>query len=559
MSLNSARVRGLILTSTIGILLTVWGNGCLKSGRSVSEIVVVDEEAGEPANPDESGTAAGGQKRQPGRQGIISDNRVTLKLYGMSLCPYFAKLVQTLHPIAQSMGQHLELEINYVGTIDGVELKSMHGPPEVQGNIVQLCAHRYSTAKQWLEFVNCQYADVSSFADNWDSCAEQSQIDRAKLDSCVTRGQGRSLLRRSIKQTEADGVTASPMMHLDGILYDKARTETSIGRAICTALQPPLPQACETYPPATEIGVRIITDERCHTPDCNPILLQTMLNRNFDAVKAESIDYSDQTAAELFKRSGFKYLPILIFDESIKSDPETFAQLNDYLIELNERTFAYPVGRTWDPTAEVCDDGVDNTDNGRVDCQDDFCKAQRICRREQQKTVQLFIMSHCPYCTVVLDQMEDVLDTFDKNRREFNFKLEFVGQEVDGDLLSMHGENELIEDLRQICAQHLYPKKYKFMNYVWCRNRAFQQNKGNESPENWRTCVRDGIDAEKIRACAEGPQGTKLLSASFALATELGIAGSPVWLLNNRYEMQARTATQITQAFCAKNPTAKGC
>jgi hypothetical protein len=56
---------------------------------------------------------------------------------------------------------------------------------------------------------------------------------------------------------------------------------------------------------------------------------------------------------------------------------------------------------------------------------------------------------------------------------KLDLRLQFIGNIEDGELDSMHGEPEVAENLRMICAQHLYRKKNLFMDYVACRARSY--------------------------------------------------------------------------------------
>ena len=61
------------------------------------------------------------------------------------------------------------------------------------------------------------------------------------------------------------------------------------------------------------------------------------------------------------------------------------------------------------------------------------------------------------------------------------------------------------------------------------------------------------MKAKKIRACAEGKRGKELLTRSFELAENLGIRGSPTWILNNRLPMDGRTLAHLVEGFCKQN------
>jgi protein-disulfide isomerase-like protein with CxxC motif len=87
------------------------------------------------------------------------------------------------------------------------------------------------------------------------------------------------------------------------------------------------------------------------------------------------------------------------------------------------------------------------------------------------------------------------------------------------------------------------------MGYVTCRA-------AETRTADWERCVPKGLSAARIRKCAEGPEGRRLLAESFRLADDLDVAGSPSWIVNDHYEMQGRDAARIVAAYCERNPVA---
>jgi hypothetical protein len=166
--------------------------------------------------------------------------------------------------------------------------------------------------------------------------------------------------------------------------------------------------------------------------------------------------------------------------------------------------------------------------------------------------LDLFVMSQCPYANRVLGVLGEVVDAFDRERSRMDLELVYIGQVKDGELTSMHGQAEVDEDKRQVCAQKYYRKNYKFLDYLACRS-------GNFEDDDWKSCAVDGIKASVISRCARGKEGKKLLKASFKKSETLGITGSPSWLLNNRHDMTGREPRDITSAFCERNAAVDGC
>ena len=98
---------------------------------------------------------------------------------------------------------------------------------------------------------------------------------------------------------------------------------------------------------------------------------------------------------------------------------------------------------------------------------------------KEKVTVDFFIMSQCPFGVQVDNGIKPVLDKLG-NAVEFN--RHFIGQEKEGQLTSMHGENEIKGDMLQICAAKVEPKKY--LDLLFCMNKEYKQ-----IPTNFDACA----------------------------------------------------------------------
>ena len=489
--------------------------------------------------------------------------KVQLDFHIMSKCPFGVKVLEAVAPVLDKMGDNVDFNVYYIGREKDGKPTSMHGDDEVKGNILQLCAKEVGGTKPWLEFLKCQNADWRKIPAGWESCATKAQIDVAKMKACYEGDQGTQLVLASMKVSEEKKATGSPTIYLADERYSGGRTEAAFARALCGKFQGAKPEYCTDIPEPTKIPVTVIGDQRCNAQGCDPRRFLSFISNTFEGAEVTTLDWADEKAKALFAKTGEQYLPVAIFDAAVEKEESGYQRLSRRLKKLDSGEFVYPLGQyarpPWDPNAEVCDDGIDNTGNGLIDCADPTCQGKKVCRDEIKNKVNLFVMSQCPYGVRTVDAMKEVLEAFGKDRKKIDFTIEFIGKNNDGVLGSMHGDGEVQENLRQICAQKIYGAKYKYMDYVLCRNTAFTTNRGKEEPGAWEACATGGISAQAIRKCAEGPEGQKLLADSFALAESLGLTGSPSWLLNNRLDMNGRTPEQIKAAFCAQNPGTAGC
>jgi glutaredoxin len=481
--------------------------------------------------------------------------KVGLDFHIMSKCPFGVKVLQGVTPVLEKMGNRVDFKVHYIGKETDGELTSMHGEPEVKGNIQQLCAKEVSDAETWLAFMKCQNENWRKIPEGWEECAKTTKIDVAKFKACYEGDLGKKLLGNSFKISTDKKATGSPTIFLNGEPYRGGRSEASFGRALCGAMKDPKATYCKEIPEPVKVKVTVVGDERCTGRGCDAKRFLAFVSHTFEGAEITELDYSDKDGKgkELFAKSGQQFLPIAVFGAEVEKEEAGYNRLKRRLAKMEgSEDLVYPLGRTWDPAAEVCDDGVDNTENGKVDCDDESCQGKKVCRQETKNKIDVFVMSQCPYGVKTVDAMKDVIDAFGNDQKLMDFQIEFIGQERDGQLTSMHGQPEVDENLRQICAQKHYYKNYKFMDYVFCRNKDYRN-------ADWEPCATGGIQAAVIKKCAEGDEGKALLSASYKKASDLGISGSPGWLLNNRFDMNARNPEAIKKAFCEKNEGTKGC
>jgi protein-disulfide isomerase len=471
----------------------------------------------------------------------------------MSKCPFGVKVMQAIEPVLDKMGDRVDFNVYYIGREKDGELTSMHGEQEVKGNILQLCAREISDVNTWHTFLKCQNEDWRKIPDGWEECAKTAKLDAAKMKECADGEQGKKLLAASFKVSQDKRATGSPTIFLADEPYRGGRSDASFARALCQKMPEPKATYCNEIPAPTKVPVTVVADKRCQGRGCDPQRFLAFVSSTFEGAEIKELDFADAEGKDLFDKSGQQFLPIAVFGPEVEKEEAGYNRLKRRLAKVEGTdNWVYPLGRDWDPKAEVCDDGQDNTGNGKVDCDDDTCKGKKICREEMKNKLDIFVMSQCPYGVRTVDAMKEVIEAFGKDTSKLNFELNFIGQEKDGNLTSMHGQAEVDENLRQICAQKHYPKNFKFMDYVFCRNKDYRS-------ADWESCAKDGIQAAVLKKCAEGDEGKQLLAASFQKAKDLGISGSPNWLLNNKYDMNARDPEAIKKAFCEKNEGTAGC
>lgn len=169
--------------------------------------------------------------------------------------------------------------------------------------------------------------------------------------------------------------------------------------------------------------------------------------------------------------------------------------------------------------------------------------------------VKLFVMSFCPYGRMAESSMAPVEKLLGKLA---NITVHYViypsqmyaGQEdkycIDN-YCSMHGINELREDIRQMCIQKYYPDKFWDYIYEIAGNSSY-------SPETiedmWIPLAEKlGINTTEIENCLEN-EGKAFLAREYALNQKYGVSGSPTIIINDERWDWSRTPEGFKWAIC---------
>jgi len=190
--------------------------------------------------------------------------------------------------------------------------------------------------------------------------------------------------------------------------------------------------------------------------------------------------------------------------------------------------------------------------------------------------LELFVMSQCPYGVAAEQLMAPVLNAFQDS---IDFRLHYIAAYSNNKLRSMHGAEEVNEDIRQLCAKKYYPNNY--FNYVLCYNDLFAQcnadystcssSGGSDCSAAYSACVA-GIDWEYCAAqlgfnvgtisnCYQSDEGKQLLINDIKRAGELGIQGSETFVLDGLELSRTYrwSPDKLKQLICDKHPGLSAC
>ncbi|HNZ86435.1 MAG TPA: hypothetical protein PLD95_01705 [bacterium] len=296
----------------------------------------------------------------------------------------------------------------------------------------------------------------------------------------------------------------------------------------------------------TKLVAYIVNDSRC--ADCADMVDYAKLSfqQTFPGIEFKEFDYLKPDGAKFYKQYQLTTLPAILFTSAVKSEANYKNMQKFFLPNATDpELLSLNVGSTFDPTKEICDNQKDDTNNGKIDCEDPDCIGSLVCRENVANSLDLFVMSQCPYGTEALNAMKEVLSNF---KDKINFKIHYIASETSSGVFdSLHGQPEVDEDIRGLCAMKYYPDNYKYMDYIWCVNAEMEKDPTNYK---WENCAKN---FPKIKECFSSEEGKKLLSENIKLSNELEIGASPTWIANNRYEFSGIDSETIKANFCQYN------
>ncbi|MDD5086654.1 MAG: hypothetical protein PHV16_02785 [Candidatus Nanoarchaeia archaeon] len=321
------------------------------------------------------------------------------------------------------------------------------------------------------------------------------------------------------------------------------------------------------------VDIWVLNDLRCD--ECAQISgTVSQLKSLFPNLKFKEVDYMNDEGEKLYEYTNITYLPAIFFKDSVK-EQENYNQVSNYLEQKGD-FLSLRIGADFDPNGEICDNEIDDTGNGLIDCEDESCSEHPACMemvcndgidndgdglidcedpdcdnnwqcmpKMEKPVVDVFVMSHCPYGTQIEKGILPVLRLLGD---KIDFNMRFV-------YYAMHGEVEVNEQTLQYCIQKEYNDKY--LDYLEC---FLKEGKTEE-------CVEEvGLKGQLDDCIAQTDEEFKMTEKlndkttwmgnypPFDIDKELnekyGVRGSPTLVINGVVASASRDPASLLDAIC---------
>ncbi len=158
--------------------------------------------------------------------------------------------------------------------------------------------------------------------------------------------------------------------------------------------------------------------------------------------------------------------------------------------------------------------------------------------------VELFVMAFCPYGNQAEEIMMPVIDLLGD---KIDFVMHYiVSKDKSGEYESLHGDQELHQDIREICVFKY--QKNKFWRFIEAINKGCTSQNADTC---WEEAARKlGINVQQIKNCQKS-EGNSLLDEEIKAVQKYSVRGSPQLFINEIEYNGPRNPESYKNAICS--------
>ena len=163
--------------------------------------------------------------------------------------------------------------------------------------------------------------------------------------------------------------------------------------------------------------------------------------------------------------------------------------------------------------------------------------------KTDKSNAELFVMSFCPYGNEAEDLIKPVIDLLGN---KINLTLHYIITKTNSTYSSLHGDQELNQDVRELCVAKYQKDKF------WAFVEAINKNCTAQNADScWEKTAGDlGINTQKIKDC-QSSEGNSLLDAEIQLTNQYQVTGSPQLFVNGVEDKGDRTSDGYKTGICS--------
>jgi protein-disulfide isomerase len=501
---------------------------------------------------------------------IPSREKARVEFYVMSKCPYGTQVEDAIKPVLDKLGSSVDFSIDFIADDKGDgTFQSLHGATEVSGNIVQLCAMKYDPQK-YMDMVVCMNKDAASIPNNWEKCAQDNGLDTTNIKGCYEGAEGKTLLSASIKASAAKNAQGSPTIFINDQPYEGDRSPASFQRTICNSIKsnpecanmptcvadtdcpavegkiakctsPNTKSSKCDYVDPVEVGLTIVNTKDCTS--CDSTKMETVLKQLFPGAKISYVDAASTEGKKLITDMKLVYAPSYVFDSRLE-------KTETWTTNKNIQSAFEKVGNSY----KIVDTATGATFYLSAEARAKAMADKGVTLGDNKPQLDFFVMSYCPYGNQADDAVAPVYQLL-KGKAVFNPRYVIYNKYQggtdqycmdNGNYCSMHGIQELHQDIREICVNK-YMGLDSYFKFVLAMNK---QCNAQNADTCWEAVAKNmSLDTTKIKAC-EKDEGLAIVKEEYRLNGIWAVSGSPTIFVEGQQFNGARTADGIKAGLC---------
>ena len=514
-----------------------------------------------------------------GKAPVPKGNVTSVDMYVMSQCPYGVQAENAIAPALKTLGKSIDFNLYFIGSADASgNFQSLHGEPEVKGDMVQACAIKYEPEK-YMDLVVCMNQNPTGIPNNWEGCADSLKLDKASIKKCYEGSEGKQLLTDSFKASDLAGAQGSPTIKINGNDYQGQRDATSFTRAIC---QYSSSTACSDIPLCTQdsdcapkegkvpkcvnvgakdakceygddakVQMTVVNDITCNS--CDSLQITESLKKAFLNLDVKTVDINSDEGKRIISQYGIEVIPAFIFDKNVE---------NTYLWKTNEKVKT--LFKSFGTGYKLLDEATGSSHYVSEEKRLEQLEKIGVTLGDNKPQIDFFVMSYCPYGNQAEELIEEVYNELGDSA-EFNPHYVIYSNyggaanciDSEQKYCSMHGIQELNQDIREMCVNKYFGIGKWFEFAVAMNSKCDAQN----ADSCWENVAKGiGLDTQKISDC-EKNEALELLAKEKELNDLLGVQGSPQIFIEGQEYGGARDANSILGVMCGAFDSTKpeGC
>jgi len=187
---------------------------------------------------------------------VPKTSKPTVDLYVMSFCPYGIQAESLMKPVFDILGDKADFKIRFIASVGGNtidSIQSLHGSTEAKEDLRQICIMKYYDSKTYWKYLekfntDCPSvrSDETALENCWKTAATNAGIDASKIQICSSGSEGLDLLKADEKLVNQYGISGSPTLLINNVLYNGDRSSDSFKQAICNGFTTPPAECSQT-------------------------------------------------------------------------------------------------------------------------------------------------------------------------------------------------------------------------------------------------------------------------------------------------------------------------